>query len=293
MKKYTVVILVLILIALALGVGFYFKNNILGVYNKAAKNLQTFGKTDLGNVAAAVKKEISAPLPLNIGGQSNSIVLVKSKIIAQTNIQRFDNGNLPPLIENVKLDAAATAKAQDLFKNQYFEHVSPSGVDPGMLAKSFGYEYIVEGENLILGNFASEQIVVQDWMNSPGHRANILNNRFTDIGVSIMKGTYKGQTVWIGVQEFGLPLSACTQADVGLENQINADKSSLDSLSLQIDSQKAEIDKDSPNAHDYNSLVDAYNATVDQYNSIAKETKDLITDYNNQINNFNQCVAGN
>ena len=134
---------------------------------------------------------------------------MQSKIISETNLQRQENGDLPALKENTDLDETASAKAADIFKNQYFEHVSPSGVDPGKLVESYGYDYIVEGENLILGNFSSEKEVVADWMASPGHRANILNNRYTEIGVAIVKGTYKGEESWVGVQEFGLPLSTC------------------------------------------------------------------------------------
>ncbi len=291
MKKiYYITILILIL--LGFWTGFYFKDNILGIYNNAAKNLQQFQKTDLGNTISKVTQQILTPGPLDIGGQANEVVLVKAKIIAQTNIQRYDNGALPPLIENAKLDAAALAKANDIFKNQYFEHVSPSGVDPGTLVKSYGYDYIVSGENLILGNFLSEKEVVQDWMNSPGHRANILNNRFVDIGVAIIKGTYKGQTAWVGVQEFGLPLSACQSPNASLKAEIDNNKVQLDNLAAQIDAKKAEIDNTNPRSKEYNTLVDEYNNLVNQYNQLAQETKNIITQYNNQINAFNQCVAG-
>ena len=121
MSKSKVLILILVLVFLA--TGFYFKNNILSLYNNTVKNLPTFNKTDLGNVVNEIKKEIFSPPPLNIGGQRNEAVLIKSKIIAETNIQRYNNGNLPPLIENTKLYLAAKAKADDMFKKQYFEHI--------------------------------------------------------------------------------------------------------------------------------------------------------------------------
>ncbi len=291
MTKNRILVWLLIIIILG-GAGFLFKDNILKVFNNAAKNLVAFQKTDLGNIIEEVKKEIFAPTPLNIGGRENNVVLTKTKIIAETNIQRYDNGQLPPLIENTKLDAAAKAKAQDMFNKQYFEHVSPSGIDPGMLVKSYGYDYVVSGENLILGNFSSEKEVVQDWMNSPGHRANILNKRFVDIGVAIIKGTYKGETVWIGVQEFGLPLSSCRQPSISLKNQIEANKNQLDQLSAQIDAKRQEINNTNPRSAEYNELVDEYNNLVAQYNSLNQETKNLILQYNNQVNIFNQCVAG-
>ena len=262
------------------------------VYNNLGENLEKLNKLDFENVVNEFKKEILAPAPLNVGGEKNEVVLTKAKIIAQTNIQRYDNGTLPPLIENTKLDLAAMAKAQDMFKNQYFEHVSPSGVNPGDLVKGFGYDYIVTGENLILGNFKSEAELVQRWMDSPGHRANILNDRFADIGVAIIKGNYKGQVVWIGVQEFSLSLSACAQPEIPLKNQIDFNKIRLDQMSLQIDAKKEEINSANQKSSKYNVLVDEYNNLVAEYNYLSQETKNLIVRYNNEVNNFNQCVAG-
>lgn len=292
MLKLRTVILTLILIALVFGVAFYFKDDILKTYNNVGENLQKFQKTDLGNIIEQFKKEIFSPPPLNIGGRENSVVLKESKIVAQTNIQRYNNGMLPPLFENAKLNAAAKAKAEDMFKKQYFEHISPGGVGPGELVKNFGYDYIVTGENLILGNFADEKEVVQRWMDSPGHRANILNNRFSEIGVALVKGSYKGEIVWIGVQEFGLHISACSQPSVSLKNQIDANKSQLDQLSLQIDAKKREIENTNPKSSQYNVLVDEYNSLVAAYNPLNQETKNLIAQYNSQVNVFNQCVAG-
>src|SRR3989338_7343541 len=175
-------------IILVTALGSYFRNDILNIFNKATENLQGFKSTNVGSILSQVAKEISAPTPLKIGGSSNNVVLTKEKIVAQTNIQRYNNGTLLPLITNSKLDQAALAKANDMFEKQYFEHVSPTGTGPGDFAKKYGYDYILEGENLILGNFKDEADVVQHWMDSPGHRANILNDRFVDIGVAVVKG---------------------------------------------------------------------------------------------------------
>ena len=291
-KKHSLFITTLILVIVASLAMLYYRNSIFDFYNKTSESLNQISKTDFGNVVAEFKKEVFAPSPLKIGGEENQIQFTKEKIIAQTNIQRYDNEGLLPLVENSKLDAAALAKAQDMFKNQYFEHISPSGVDPGSLVKSSGYDYIVTGENLILGNFESEQAIVQAWMDSPGHRANILNNRFTEIGVAIIKGTYEGRTVWIGVQEFGLSLSACQQADVYLKNQIDLNKSQLDQMSKNLENKRDEIDGTSPKSPKYNKLIDEYNTMVKEYNELVQVTKNLINQYNNQINIFNQCVQG-
>ena len=230
MKFKTIIIFVLIVAAF--GAGIYFKDDAVKFYNNFNKQVQDFQKTEVGQTLSQVGKEIFTPPPLKIGGTEKKVVLLQSKITAETNLQREANGNLPALKENTKLDAAAAAKANDMFLNQYFEHISPLGVGPEKLVQSYGYDYIIEGENLILGNFSSEKEVVQNWMNSPGHRANILNNRYTEIGVAVIKGAYKGESVWIGVQEFGLPLSACEEPSSSLKNEINSEKNQLEVLYL-------------------------------------------------------------
>ena len=288
-KKILVTLLVIGILGVA---GFWFKNNIVAFYHSATTKIQDFQKTDFGDIVNEVARDVLSPDPLNIGGKSNAVVLTSKKVITETNLQRQQNGNLPALKENEKLNAAAKAKADDMFKNQYFEHISPSGIGPGDLATTYGYEYITEGENLILGNFTSEKEVVQDWMNSPGHRANILNNRFTEIGVAMVKGTYKGQTAWIGVQEFGLPLSSCSPPSVTLKNQINSNKAVLDQLSVAIQTKRNEINTTDQYSPKYNQLVDEYNQMVDQYNKLNDQTKKFINNYNSQVTTFNQCVKG-
>lgn len=251
-----------------------------------------FLKDIFSNNYTELAKQILAPGPLRIGGKENSVILTKAQVIAQTNLQRRDNGDLTALKENSKLNAVALAKANGMFAEQYFEHNSPSGVDPGELVKKYGYEYIVSGENLILGNFADEKEVVQKWMDSPGHRANILNKRFTQIGVAMVKGTYEGNTVWIGVQEFGLPLDTCPAVSETLKNQVDAGKADLDTRTAVIDTKKQQIENTEKNSPGYNALVEEYNTMVAEYNTKAKEVKSLISEYNKQINNFNACVAG-
>lgn len=290
MKKKVGYLIFLLLVVTGLVIGFIYRENVLQVANEAGKNIEQFKKTDLVNGINQMARQIVTPGPLNIGGSANATVLTKAKIVAQTNMQRYNNGTLPPLTANAKLDVAALAKANDLFKNQYFEHVSLSGVDPGTLVKNAGYDYIVSAENLILGNFKDEAEVVQKWMDSPGHRANILNDRVVDIGVAIIKGTYKGQTVWIGVQEFGLPLSACPGPSASLKTEIENNKIALEKLSMQIDVKREEIDNTNRNSSQYNQKVDEYNVLVGKYNDLNQKTKNLIGQYNVQVNNFNACV---
>lgn len=295
MNKITSAIIIAVVV-LAFGAGIYFRDDAIKLYQDFTKQIQDFQTIDLGNMLTEVGKQIFNPPPLEAGEHEapSNVVLLKSKIIEETNFQRALSSIAPlsPLKENALLNAAATAKAQDMFQNQYFEHVSPAGVGPGTLVQNYGYDYIVAGENLILGNFSSEKQVVADWMASPGHRANILNARFTEIGVAIVKGTYKGESVWIGVQEFGLPLSVCSQPEEGLKAQIDSGRAQLDILSLQIDQLKAQIDSADRKSPAYKQMVQDYNDLVEQYNALAASLKVTISQYNSQVNTFNACVAG-
>ena len=292
MKK---LIIFLFIILVLFGAGFYFKNNILNIYQSASrqitKNIQDFKRTDAGNLITEVSRDFFNPPPLEIKGKPSQTVLDKNIIIEEANLQRKNNG-LASLFENAELNASALAKANDMFQNQYFEHVSPAGLDPGELVLEYGYKYIVAGENLILGNFVSERELVRSWMDSPGHRANILNNRYSEIGVAVVKGTYKGESVWMGVQEFGLPLSTCSEPSLNLKNEIKDKNTRLDQMSAELDSEKSKINNANTKNPQYNNLVESYNRLVAQYQLLADEVKNLIPQYNNQVNIFNDCVKG-
>jgi len=290
MGKFKTIIIFLLAIV-AFGTGMYFKDDVARFYNDLRGQVESFQEADLGQIILEVQKKVSLPAPLRTGGAENQVVLVKSKIIEETNVQRQNSGS-PVLKENVKLTAAAVAKADDMFLNQYFEHESPAGIDPGELVNSYGYNYILAGENLILGNFDSEKEVVENWMQSIGHRENILNTKFTEIGVAIIKGNYNGESVWIGVQEFGLPLSSCSQPDKSLKDQIDSDKTQLEWLSSQLDERKEQIKNTDPKSSAYNQMVSDYNQLVKDYNSLAQQLKLKILQYNTQVNIFNACVAG-
>lgn len=282
MKKIILGVSIFILI---FGATLYFYNNI-------TSGLKDFQQTNIGSTLSEIGKQVFAPEPLQIKRKIAQVTLLAEKIIVETNLQRQENGGLPELVKNSTLNEVALAKANDLFKNQYFEHVSPSGVGPGELAKEYGYDYILEGENLILGNFSSEAEAVQDWMDSPGHRANILNNRYTEIGVAFVKGIYKGESVWIGVQEFGLPLSTCDQPNEALKSSIPLNEQNLNNMSAQISQIKNQIESINPKSDNYNQLINQYNELVSSYNDLANQTKQMVADYNTQVNNFNNCITG-
>lgn len=289
MKKVLGIILSIVIL---LGLGYFFRKDLFNFYIRLEKKLPKIEKVS-NQLFNNIEKQISAPPPLRNNEAVSQSPLTEIGIITWTNNQRQQNGNLPPLAENTKLNEAALIKAQDMFARQYFEHVSPSGVGPSDLADEVGYAYIAFGENLALGNFKDDQSLVQAWMDSPGHRANILSNSYQEIGVAVIQGIYEGSSVWIAVQEFGLPLSACPQPDAALNNQINAYNQQVISIQQQIDAKLIEIENTQFTSREqYKEAISQYNDLINQYNSVANEIKGLIKTYNDQVNSFNACASG-
>jgi len=130
-----------------------------------------------------------------------SSAISAGNIISLTNESRVTD-NLATLVENSQLDAAAQAKANDMLAKGYFSHNTPDGHTPWDFITQAGYNYISAGENLAV-NFTQAENVEDAWMNSPGHRANILNNSYKDIGIGIAQGQYQGHEAIFVVQMFG------------------------------------------------------------------------------------------
>ncbi len=101
--------------------------------------------------------------------------------------------NLAPLKLNLALSNVAQAKSEDMQKNNYFEHTSPTYGSPFDMIKKFGISYSSAGENIAKGQKTAEA-VVNAWLNSEGHRANILNKNFTDMGLGYVNTG--GTTYW-------------------------------------------------------------------------------------------------
>ncbi|KKT80971.1 MAG: hypothetical protein A3B99_01480 [Candidatus Yanofskybacteria bacterium RIFCSPHIGHO2_02_FULL_44_12b] len=239
-----------------------------------------------------LKKEFSVPPPLRSSKDSDNSFLTRSGVLQWTNIQRNNNG-FSSLAESAELNSAAGIRAKDMFENQYFAHESPIGKDVGYAVDVVHYQYLMIGENLALGNFKDDQELVQAWMDSPGHRANILNERYEKIGISVLRGVFEGKTTWIAVQVFGRPVSACPQPDSALKTRIEFNESRIESLKSELDQKKEELENTRPKrGPDYNQKVEEYNILVEEYNNLVSETKQLISRYNDQIQAVNQCISG-
>jgi hypothetical protein len=122
-------------------------------------------------------------------------------LLSQTNQQRADNG-LPALRLDNRLNASAKLKTENMFAENYWAHVSPSGIQPWYWIKQAGYDYAYAGENLAK-DFSTTSGTVAGWMNSSGHRANILNANYTDVGFAVMNGTLQGSQTTLVVAHYG------------------------------------------------------------------------------------------
>jgi hypothetical protein len=122
-------------------------------------------------------------------------------IIKLTNESRNTAGK-SLLAENEKLSFAAEAKAGDMIAGNYFSHTSPAGVTPWEWIEGENYNYDFAGENLAM-DFHSTEAMEKAWIESPTHRANILNDKYKEMGVAVREGNVNGHETILVVVMFG------------------------------------------------------------------------------------------
>lgn len=126
---------------------------------------------------------------INIPTVSSSVSAYEAEVVRLVNLERAKQG-LAPLTQDWQLSRVARYKSQDMSDLGYFSHTSPTYGSPFDMMRSFGISYRTAGENIAKG-YQSPEAVVKGWMNSPGHRANILNSSYTHIGVGyVATGNY-------------------------------------------------------------------------------------------------------
>jgi len=123
---------------------------------------------------------------LNIPSISEGVLSYEKEVVRLVNIER-KNAGLGELTLDWELSRVARIKSQDMKDNNYFSHTSPVYGSPFSMMKSFGITYRSAAENIAKG-YSTPEAVVKGWMNSPGHRKNILNKSFTHIGVGYVEG---------------------------------------------------------------------------------------------------------
>lgn len=113
-----------------------------------------------------------------------------SNVLARMNEYRAVEG-LPPLREDVRLTKAAEDRMRHMEELGYWKHESPDGMSPFVWLAARDYAYAHAGENLANG-FDTTGVLVESWMESPGHRANILSRNYEDVGIAIIDGSTTG-----------------------------------------------------------------------------------------------------
>ena len=162
-------------------------------------------------VLAQVAYSITTTGNLQVLGRTSNIDT--AQLLSDTNKER-ELQNLGDLKINDQLSQAAFLKAQDMLANNYWAHTSPSGVEPWKWFGDVGYNYSVAGENLAK-NYPTADATVEAWMNSETHRANILNDKYVDVGFAVVEGTLEGRATTLVVATYGAPVTfAATQGAV-------------------------------------------------------------------------------
>lgn len=139
-----------------------------------------------------------------LGYASGSITI--GDLLTETNQQRATAG-LPALKLNAQLNQSASLKTGNMFAEDYWAHVSPSGIQPWYWFGQAGYSYAYAGENLAK-DFDTSSGVMQGWMNSPGHRANVLNANYAEVGFAVQNGTLVGGQTTLVVAHYGTRVGA-------------------------------------------------------------------------------------
>lgn len=274
---------------LAVGVGIYFYQNGLPAdlpfISQTGQVIETEVKDQI--ISQPEIKTEAQPEPLKveskfIADKKESADLSILGVIKFTNEARGVE-SLVSLTMNEQLNASAKLKVEDMFRQQYFAHDSPDGTTMNDLITKAGYEYITIGENLALGDFKDDEALVTAWMNSPGHRANILNANYTEIGVAVGYGLINGSETWLAVQHFGRPKNLCPDIDGAL-------KESIETRRVQINALADDLGLDAGGAVTVIDYITDFNK-ISEYNSLVEIVAKEIELYNQQVSAYNICIS--
>ena len=147
-----------------------------------------------------------------------STEISSKQLLASTNQKRSENSK-PTLSIDETLSTAAQAKANDMAMNNYWSHYTPDGKAPWIFIDKAGYSYMKAGENLAYG-FATSKDTITGWMNSPTHRANMLDGSFTEVGFGFANAAdfnNSGEET-IVVAMYGQPSGSATQVAAANSN---------------------------------------------------------------------------
>ncbi len=231
-------------------------------------------------------------------------------VLRLTNEFRAEEG-LQPLSASSKLNEAARLRARDMIDKDYFAHNCPdSGDGAEEAAIVLGYSYRGIAENIAKGNYKSARQLVQDWMDSKGHRDNILHPDMHDMGIAVVreeKSIFSGSSgdVSYGVQLFARRMPDCIAPDDRLRESIEDLQQEQEQLQQRVErlrekleSQSAVIDyaqsqeqiKESKVM--YNIYATMHNFALHELQEISEEVNAKISTYNAQAETYEHCLAG-
>ncbi len=305
MKKIYKILIIIVFVFL-----FFYLNQFFHIYNKSVEylgnriflslynyNQQDYSRANKNKNLLKITNltpKVIEPGILNVQHHSlsfNNTNLSSKDIIDLTNHFRKEDGGLNPLKENPKLDFTAEEKLKDMFTKQYFQHISPTGIGVVNLVRQVSYGYIIIGENLALGNFKDDKTLVDAWMASPEHRANILNKNYSETGVAVGKGFYKGENVWIAVQHFGLPRNVCPTINKILGGIVATNEQEIKTMKNNFSIRLKKISEEVVyEGLTINEQIKKYNSLALVYNQLIINTKKDIDQYNKQVESFNSCM---
>lgn len=199
--------------------------------------------------------------------------ILPAVIVDLTNEERI--AMTTPLARNEILDTAARLKAEHMAAKGYFAHYSPDGISPWYWFDEVDYSFVHAGENLAV-LFTDSEDVVEAWMDSPGHKANILNEAYTEIGVGTAHGNYKGRDTVFVVQLFGTPAQSATREiisdSIPIVGPVGAEETVLSSTVTDVVESSADTDslsdeQQSVTGERVGATVAAAGASTDAYRS--------------------------
>lgn len=166
------------------------------------------------------------------------------RLLDRTNEERR-NAGLGNLSLNNQLSSAAQGKAQHMFTNNYWDHFAPDGTSPWDFINNSGYKYKFAGENLAY-NYMFSDDVVNAWMNSPSHRANILRSEYTEVGFAVQNGNLLGEDTTLIVQMFGTPQQSNQIVPVAQAEEIAQPKQETQQENIQPTAAQKIVQKAAP-----------------------------------------------
>jgi RNA polymerase sigma factor (sigma-70 family) len=164
-----------------------------------APKLMLAGPTSVPRTSPPAPKHRSPAMRGSVRRVHNSPRSVEQQVVSLANAQRAKNG-CDPLHVDARLHIAAQKHSDDMATRHFFDHTNPDAKGPGDRITAAGYRWGAWAENIAVGQ-QNPSDVMNSWMNSPGHRANILNCGYKDIGVGVARG--RGGPWW--TQDFATP----------------------------------------------------------------------------------------